>query len=418
MLGGKLNIPRGRTPNRAAFWSIAIIATCAGGTSASAQEWKLSSYLASRFLYSDNLLLSRNRDIEAFGIVPTLGAILERTSPTSHVALNGRFEFPRYIDHSEFDSEDQFLNLGIEKLLSERSTLRLDADFRHDTTLRAGAGTDEDETERDLQQSFDYIRWQVTPSWTYLLSPLDEITTQGTYRQVDYDTSQKVDYQYFGPLFGYNRRLSELDKITSSISWYRFNPDRAGRDTVDTVGALVGYAYDPSERFSISGAVGVSYSMRDDQGGDSGNDSSGNDSDVGYRAKFNMRYLIDDQNTVHASVSHDTEPSSEGDQETRLRVTLGAEHRLTELTTLGLNADYVDDTDVFGSGSSSDEDDDNARTFSIRPNVAWRLTEDFSLVAEYRYRYKEFEQSNDTVDSNTVFLTLRYNLPVWAGEGP
>lgn len=419
-LGGKLKYLRGRTLNRAILWSIVIIATCAGGTAASAQEWKLSSYMSSTFLYSDNLLLSRTRDVEAFGVVPAPGFVLERISPTSHVTFDGRFEFPRYIDHSEFNSEDQFLNLGIEKLLSERSTLRLDANFRHDTTLRGG-GSDEDITDRDLQESFDYIRWQVAPSWAYQVSPIDEIVTRGTYREANYDTSQKTDYQYFGPSFDYNHQLSEIDKITSSVSWYRFIPDDPNKDRVDTLGALVGYAYDPSERFSINGAVGISYSMRDERG-DSEDESNGGNSDVGYRIKFGMRYLIDDQNTVRASLSHDTEPSGDGEQETRLRMTLGLEHRLTELTALGLNVDYVDDTDVFGTGggstSSDDEDDDEARYFAIRPNVAWRITEDVSLVAEYRYRYKEFTQEDETVDSNSVLLTLRYDLPVLAGEGP
>lgn len=416
-MGEKLNI-RGRTPNRAIIWSIATIATCAGATSASAQEWKLSTYLSTTFLYSDNLLLSRTRDVNTFGVVPAPGLVLERTSPTSHVVFTGRFEFPRYIDHSEFNSEDQFLTLGIEELLSERSTLRLDGSFIHDTTLRSGGTGDEDITDRDLNRSFDYIKWQVTPSWAYLVSPIDEIVARGTYREANYDTSQKTDYQYFGPSFDYNHQLSEIDKITSSISWYRFIPDDPDKDRVDTLGALVGYAYDPSERFSINGAVGVSYSMRDERGGDSG-DSSGGNSDVGYRVKFGMNYLIDDQNTVRASVSHDTEPSGDGEQETRLRATLGLEHKLTELTALGLNVDYIDDTDVFGTGGgSTDDEDDEARYFAIRPNVSWRVTEDFSLVAEYRYRYKEFTQDNDSVDSNSVFLTLRYDLPVWAGEGP
>jgi Putative MetA-pathway of phenol degradation len=418
VLGGKLKYSRGRTPNRAIFWSIATVATCAAWNPAAAQEWKLSSYLSTRFLYSDNLLLSRTRDVEAFGVAPAPGLILERTSPTSHVTFSGRFEFPRYIDHSEFNSEDQFLTLDIEKLLSERSTLRLDSSFTHDTTLRGG-GADEDITDRELNKSFDYIKWQVEPSWAYLVSPIDEIVVRGTYREANYDTTQKTDYQYFGPSFDYNHQLSEIDKITSNLSWYRFIPDDPDKDRVDTLGALVGYAYDPSERFSINGAVGLSYSMRDERGEDTG-DSNGGNSDVGYRVKFGMNYLIDDQNTVRASVSHDTEPSGDGEQETRLRMTVGLEHRLTQLTALGLNVDYVDDTDVFGTGggTTSDEDDDEARYFAIRPNVSWRLTEDFSLVAEYRYRYKEFTQDNESVDSNSVFLTLRYDLPVLIGEGP
>ncbi len=69
------------------------MAICAGGSSVSAQEWKLESNISQRVLYSDNLLLSRDREIETVGFITTPALLLERNSPTSHFALDGRFEF-------------------------------------------------------------------------------------------------------------------------------------------------------------------------------------------------------------------------------------------------------------------------------------------------------------------------------------
>ncbi|MND05311.1 hypothetical protein D3C83_260230 [compost metagenome] len=54
---------------------------------------------------------------------------------------------------------------------------------------------------------------------------------------------------------------------------------------------------------------------------------------------------------------------------------------------------------------------------ALRPNVSWQLTEDLSLVAEYQYRYKVFQDDNDSATSNSVFLTLEYDLPTLAGTG-
>ena len=45
------------------------------------------------------------------------------------------------------------------------------------------------------------------------------------------------------------------------------------------------------------------------------------------------------------------------------------------------------------------------------------MTEDWSLEAEYRFRYRLFENGGGSADSNSVFLTLQYDLPTWAGTG-
>src|SRR4029453_17691129 len=90
-----------------------------------------------------------------------------------------------------------------------------------------------------------------------------------------------------------------------------------------------------SERFSISGGLGVAYSMEHQ---DPGPDSD----DVGFRLKFNMNYDLSDQTSLRASISHDNEPSGDGDQVVRNRVTLGVNHKLTPLTTARLNIDYAD----------------------------------------------------------------------------
>jgi len=357
-------------------------------------------------LYSDNLLLSRDREIETVGFITTPGLHLERNSPTSQIAFDGRFQFAEYIDHSEFNSQDQFLDLNVEQAMSERSTLRLRANFTHDTTLKS----DQDVSGKELEDSFDFINWYVTPSWSYLVSPVDEIVLRGSYQDVNYDTSQKTDYQYFGPSIDYNHRLDELSQVTSTLSFFRYIPDEAGDDHTDTIATLFGYSYTSSERFSINGGVGFSYSMRTE---DPGEDSS----DLGYRLKFNMKYLMNDQTSMRASLSHDTEPSGDGDQVVRNRVAFGIDHKLTPLTTARLNIDYADNVDIIGSEGDQTSYEGTSRYTSIRPAIAWDLTEDWSLEAQYRFRYRLFDDDGGDAMSNSVFLTLQYDLPTWAGTG-
>jgi len=235
MHGGKRLTRLGIVRSRIVLWSIAIAATSAGGVHASAQEWQLSSNIQQQVFYSDNVLLSRDREVGSFGLLTAPTLHLERTSPTSEASFDGRFEFAEYIDHSEFNSQDQFLKFNLDQALTERSGLQFSANFTHDTTLKS----DQDITGRFLDKSFDFINWNVGPGWVYALTPIDQIGVRGYYQNVDYDTNEKTDYQYFGPAIDYTRQLNELAKITGTLSWFRYIPDEPGEDYTDTFGSLL-----------------------------------------------------------------------------------------------------------------------------------------------------------------------------------
>ncbi|HET6157694.1 MAG TPA: hypothetical protein VFE34_05075 [Dongiaceae bacterium] len=405
MHGGKRLKHSGIVCHRTAVWSIAVLAICAGGNDASAQEWKLTSNISQRLSYTDNLLLSRDRDIDAFGSLTTPAFRLERISPTSDIALDARFEFAEYLDHSEFNSQDQFLNINVDQAISERSALKLTANYTRDTTLKS----EQDVTGRFLDDSFRFVNWNVAPGWIYLVSPIDEIGVRGNYRNVDYHTNAKTDYQYFGPSFDYSHQLNELAKATATVSAFRYIPDRPGDDYTDTISTLFGYAYTSSERFSIDGGVGLAYSMRHE-------DDAKDTSDIGYRLKFNMKYLMSDQLSTRVSLSHDTEPSGDGDQVVRNRASVGVDYKVLPLTTLQLKVDYADNVDVLGFEGDSTTDENSTRYTSVRPGVSWQLTEDWSLDAEYRFRYRLFDDDGGSATSNAVFLTLQYNFPTLDGD--
>lgn len=396
----------GTVGNRAALGTIIGVAVCAGGSSASAQEWKLESNISQRVLYSDNLLLSRDREIETVGFITTPAILLTRNSPTSHLTFDGRFEFAEYVDHSDFNSQDQLLSLQFDKALTERAAFRLGAGFTHDTTLKS----EQDVTGRFLDDSIEFVTWNVGPGFAYRLTPVDEMTVRGNYRQTTYyDTDEKTDYQYFGPAMDFRHQLDELQAVTATIGATRFIPDEPGDDYTDTISTLFSYSYQSSERFSISGGVGVAYSMQHE---DPGQDSD----DLGYRLKFNMNYDLSDQTSLRASLSHDTEPSGDGDQVVRNRVSLGVNHKLTPLTTARLDIDYSDNIDIIGSETDT-TDEDTSRYTSVRPAIAWDITEDWSLEASYRFRYRLFDDDGGDAMSNSVFLTLQYDLPTWGGTG-
>jgi hypothetical protein len=371
-----------------------------------AQDWTLSPSISQKVFYDDNLLLNARNKLSTFGSVTTPILKLERKSPTSTIDLTGQFPYSAYFGHSNLNAADQLVNLDAQDALSERSTIAFTGDFQHDTTLRS----EQDVTDRFLNKEIRFTRFDASPSWTYLLGPIDQLTLSGSYSEVNYATRTKTDYRYFGPTIAYQHSISELAAITGSLQYNRFEPDDPFHTTTDVYGGLVGYSYKPSERLSVSGSVGMSYNVT--------KSDVSNDNSLGYRLKFDLNYLMSDQTRMLVSLSHDSEPSGDGRQVTRNRARLGFKYQLNELTTLGLDTNYSDNEDYFGLQNSTNSSNQGlSRYFSVGPSVSFQITEDLSVVAQYQYRHKIFESSSGSATSNGAFLLLRYDLPTlnWGG---
>jgi hypothetical protein len=387
---------------RLGLLALGLSAMCLKTRAALAQDWEFDSSLSQRMSYNSNLLLSPNRAISAFGTQTTPELTLRRDSPSSQIALRGRFRFAEYFGHSDLNSQDQFVNLNMSKDLNPRSTLGFSGDFNRDTTLES----DQDDTGRFLDRSIRFTTWDANPSWQYLLSPIDRLQWSGNYRSVDYSTTEKTDYQVYGTNVTYLHDLSELASVTGSLTYSRFEADNEQDLKTDVYGGLIGYEYHPTERFTVSGATGLTYNITHQ------NDQSDADG-VGYRFQFNLNYDIDERTNATVTLSRDIEPSGDGREDTRNRGTVGLKYRLGELTTLTLDAGYTD-SDKFGSTGQST--DGLKRLVSVSPGVSWKVTDDLSLRASYQFRYKHVESSGSAVD-NAVFITLRYALPDlhWSG---
>jgi len=398
----------GKVIRLAVLMGIALLATSTAGTSARAQDWILKTGISQRVQYNTNLLLTPRDEVSAFGSVTTPQVTIERDSPNSQMTLDGKFKFAEYINHSELNSQDQLINFSGNKDLSERSSLGLDAAFIRDTTLES----DQDISGRFLEDSVRFTRWQADPSWTYWLSPVDKLTLGGDYQTVFYNSDLKTDYQYYGGSLQVEHQLSETAAVLASASYFRFDPDDFLDTTTDIYGGLIGYRYNPTERLSMTGQVGLDYDVthQDDIGS-----GTGDSDDFGYRVKFDFSYKVSDQTKAQLLLSHDTEPSGDGRQVTRNRANVVLSYQVSDLTTLSFDAGYLDDEDYFGSGQAADVS--NSRYYSLSPTVTFKLTESLNLDASYRFRYKTTDADSQSANDNAAFLTLRYALPDqhWSG---
>jgi len=400
-----------RRNSRNVATSVAIVSAVAvawvGSANRSfAQEWTLTSNISEKAFYDDNLLLNPHNQISTFGSITTPELDLERKSPTSTVTLSGQFPYSAYFNHSSLNRADQLVNLDAQKDLSERSQLSFTGDFQHDTTLQS----EQDASDQFLARPIRFTRFDASPSWTYLLGPIDTLTLTGNFTDVNYATSVKTDYRYYGPSVSYEHKLDEISALTGSLQYNRFEPDDIINTRTDVYGGLAGYSYTPSERLQVSGSVGMSYNVTHSDIQD--------DSSLGYRLKFDLNYSMSDQARLVVSLSHDSEPSGDGRQTTRNRARAGFDYKLNELTRFGLDTTYTDNEDYFGLQNSTNSSSQNlSRYFAVRPSVTFQLTEDLSLVAQYQFRHKIFQSEGGSATSNAAFLLLQYDLPTldWSG---
>ena len=374
--------------------------------SAAAQDWVFGSKFTQTGTYNSNLLLNPDNKISAFGSISVPEFKLERSGPTSKVVLGGKFTFAEYIDHSSLNSQDQNGTLSIDKELSERSKLGLEASVDRDSTLTS----DRDITGRFLNRPVHFVAFDVAPFWSYDLSPIDQIRLSPSFSAVNYaDSPVETDYRIYGGNLAYSHSLSELTQVTGNLSYYRFEPDDTQNSKTDIYGGLVGYRYTPSERLLLDGAVGLNYKVRTTDG----SSGSGSSSDVGYRLKFNATYAIDDQTKARLALSRDEEPSGNGRTITRNRASIALSYQLSELTVLNLDASYADNEKIGGSSTQSSEG--TSRYFSLKPSATWQITDRLSFAASYQFRHKRSDGGSAT--DNAAFITLRYSLQDqhWSG---
>jgi hypothetical protein len=383
-----------------------LLATCFETRAALAQDWKFESNLSQRMGFNSNVLLQPKNEISAFSSRTTPSITLSRVGPTSDIELQGRADFTEYFGHTDLNKTDQFANVKANKALSERSTVVLEGHFSRDTTT--DTEDNEDATDHFVNKQIRFIRWDVSPSWQYLLSPIDKLRLSAKYLQTTYDSQDKTDYQDFGPTITYTHDLSELSSVFGQADFSRFEPDSATNFKEDTYGGLIGYNYHPTERFTISVAAGLNYNVTHEDSTD-GSSSSGSSSDIGYRFQFNTNYLINDQTSLNVALSRDTEPSGDGQARTRNRGSFGVSYHMTEMTEFTLNGSYIDDQETQSNSGVS-------QRIQVSPAVRWDITEALSLQASYQFRYKTFTSSGSATD-NAAFITLRYALPDlnWSG---
>lgn len=381
------------------------IAVLSVATGAKAAEWYLNGRAAQEFSYDDNIGLRSAEDqkVSAFGETSSIGFRAGGRSPTVDVGVDALFDFTRFPDESSLNSNDQFLSLDATHT-GERLTAQLAGQYVRDTTRTSDI---EDSGLFILQNRRREVR-RLTPSVSYQLTPVDEVSFNGELSDTYYPSGNVRNFQQWGGSGDWARSVSERTQLLASLSGFQVNSNDAGSQDTTYYSASfgVGYVFSPTLRARL--LAGPTLARVNFVFDDGGLRASNTGTTVGYGFDGTVDYRYQERLSFQGRVYRTVQPSSTTgvvSEETGVR--LSARYGLLEHVSADLAALYILRESV-GQSTSGRRD-----FVSVQPALRWQFAEEWDLRVSYRFRWQKFEDTVEDPDasSNAVLASITYRLP-------
>jgi hypothetical protein len=400
----------------------------------SAAQWNAQPRLEQRLFYDTNPGFTVDDESPSFGSNTNAHLTLGARNQTNDLTLVSRFEFLRYFQESDLNTDNQYVTLrGAHR--GERFELNLNSRFIRDVArddLLDATGDRDLNNER--QQTF-----ALEPSATYLVSPTQKLILSAGYTRRTYPQESGAgndgildgtfpnpipddDQEDFSRLQNYSQYYVSLASITAinqrlSLgvvpSFVYLDQARQNLAVASLQGIL---EYQLTPRFSFDVRAGPSIIKNevftqeiDDIDDDTITLSKDSDTDIelGYVVDGGFNWQLTSRAEAGLRYTHAVEPSGSEGAVTRDQVTLQFSHEITRTVRL------------FGEGSfqmqeqvSSSETGSNDRTsLRIEPGIEWNVYQDVALSLRYRLRYLEFSDTDDSILSNAVIFNVGLRLP-------
>jgi hypothetical protein len=221
------------------------------------------------------------------------------------------------------------------------------------------------------------------------------------YTDLSYDDSAFVDRIDFDRIQldgGWRRALTERSDVTLLVGGDRYDGENGV--TVDSVGAGLGFDLETTETTRLFVRAGYQNSSTEDEFQDYGSDSEFIFS-VGGEKNTELTRLRGD-------ISRDVRPTSVGGVTTETGLSLYYDRRLSERLRFGAGIAAFRQERSINLGVNDDRD-----YFSGKLQLAYRLTEQWSIEGLFRHSQQDFENpailgGSSTEDRNRVLLSVRW----------
>lgn len=397
--------------------------------------------------HDSNIRMTERDRLSAMGTAAEAALLLKRRTEVSSQELDLRLRSTHY-NRSEFSSEDQYVR-GAMRRVWERSSLSVLFNIDRDTTrdseiIDTGVILGSDRRER----------YYIEPAWSYTLTERQLISFSGAAEATRYGNKRYVGYDYGHATLGWTWVSSER------LSWfvqgtYSHYESKESRDLhfrspyippllfpfdftqsysteSKTHGAQVGGEYQWSEQLSLTVLAGRSrsrnhYDINDPQQVCPGFEGIGMPADyMGLIGLCGMRSSAGNTSLWNAtlqwngqrhqflgSVLSQTQPSADGYLLESERVNVGWQYELTEKARLLVDGTWgrnkaLENSPLQLGANRSDRDFMDARV-----RYQHRLTEQWFIEADYRYRYSDRKVTRGSAESSMIMVGVRFAPQGW-----
>ena len=387
------------------FSILAIVVAASAFSIAEGAEWRLEPVVRVAGDFDDNPFLSIRTDADenASGYIAEGAVKVTYAADRSNFTITPRLRSRQYDEDLDLDSDDQFLTMNF-ATQTISTDFRLRGNYSRESTRTAErADTDFDIEDPDEIPEDDSGRVGIrdrrerlilSPSLLYRLSNVSAISARIDYQDVDYDEAFLdilTDYVDTRLNLTYSRAFSSRNTGIVGATYRTYDTDD-NLSSVDGVGFNIGF----DRRISQTTRLRARAGLEDTEFVDA-------DNQLAWIADISLSRQLETINLL-AQYRRSVSASGSGQLGARDSINLNFTRDLNDRFSAGLGARIYSTSAV----NETVRDFDDRDYVQLRSQFTWRVSEVFSIEANYRYTVLDRESLGESSNSNEVTIWFSY----------
>lgn len=389
-------------------------------------EWSIEPSISVYEEYNDNIRFTAGPHPKVWETSIRPNIKFSKKTEVSEISGQTQFGVNRYNGDASLNQNDQLILLFANHV-AERNIWSMNASYHRDTTSElATTGIVQPRTQR--------AALNLSPAWTYSLSPRLSLKADYQYENVKYDSNSSTDYSVKQGGAGLQYALTEQDKLNLRIFYAKVDYAPYSIETpICLVPPFLGFCFSPAvnvsdvtSKSSTRGAqIDLTHLFSETMTGffSLGRRevlSTTNLKQTIFPAAVVTSDTVTETRTNNYSlsgqlekefetgafgglISRDINPSGAGLVNTD-RYAISVRKSLAEKLTAFWDASFYRTTFISVPASGS-------RYYTFTPKLNWRLSEDWAVDIGYRFARVKYDNSTAPVTVNAVYLNLNYTWP-------
>ncbi|MFA4995205.1 MAG: DUF481 domain-containing protein [Bdellovibrionales bacterium] len=343
--------------------------------------------------WSSNPLLAVNGGKALWGSTTSPELVFKSITPKLQFNANARID-ENVFNQSSHDSTDIILSSNISKN-NQRWSVALRSGINYDTT-RTSELTNYDLVQVDRH----HLGLSIGPRVSFSPSPVDTISLSGLVQASRYEGDAFTNYNTYTVSPSYARQFDPNNSGNVSVQIYRYQTTRNNASRKDSWSPSFGWQTTLTPRLSANASVGAQASRQYIYGISTTSWTWNTVFSGGLSYKG-------EQDNLSFSASRSNSSYGNGTDALQTSFSIMDSHKINPRVSLSFGAGYLtSEYEATVVGSMESMTNGNL-------GITYRLTDDFNLTANYKYRYETLVNRSQSVQDHAVTIGLTFHPDGW-----